>query len=229
MATKMKQTMGGQMLSHRIFVENCLSDPEIGPTLTQFGYDPETLKVGSDKLDQWEAAQRTQDAEYGDQLAATEAVEKAWNGARDPYNDALTLARIAFKNDLDAQRALRLGGDRKDSLSGWLEDARAFYRQLLNSTSWTKALDRFGYTAEKLTRELAGVEEIGRLKSIQEKEKGEARGATEARDRLMDETNQWFGELKAVAKVAFRSDPQKLERLGLVVLNKPRAKKPTKG
>jgi len=220
-----KRTLSGQMMGHRILIDNCLSDPLIGQTLARFGYGPEVLKAGSDKLKQMEAAQAVQDAEYGDQIAATEAVEKAWKKARDQYNDALTLARIAFKNDSDAQRSLRLNGDRRNSLSGWLEDAKVFYQQLLNNTAWAKALERYDYTQARLTQEQAGVEEVSRLKSVQEKEKGEAKGATEARDKLLDEVNEWFGDLKEVVKVALRGDPQKVERLGLVVLNQPRAKK----
>jgi len=220
-----KRTLSGQMMGHRILIDNCLGDPGISSILARFGYGPEVLKSGSDKLKQLEAAQVAQDAEYGDQIAATEAVEKAWKKAREQYSDALTLARIAFKTDLDAQRALRLTGDRKDSLSGWLEDAKVFYQQLLNNTAWAKALERYDYTTVRLTQEQAGVEEVSRLKSVQEKEKGEAKGATEARDKLLDETNAWFSDLKEVVKVALRTDPQKLERLGLVVLNQPRAKK----
>jgi len=220
-----KRTLSGQMMGHRILIDNCLADPGISSILARFGYGPEVLKSGSDKLKQLEAAQVAQDAEYGDQIAATEAVEKAWKRAREQYSDALTLARVAFKTDIDAQRALRLNGDRKDSLSGWLEDAKVFYQQLLNNTAWAKALERYDYTAARLTQEQAGVEEVSRLKSVQEKEKGEAKGATEARDKLLDETNAWFSDLKEVVKVALRTDPQKLERLGLVVLNQPRAKK----
>jgi len=225
MPTRMKNTLSDQMMGHRILVDNCLSDPGISSILARFGYSPEALKAESEKLKQLEAAQATQDAEYGDQLAATEAVEKAWKKAREQYNDALTLARMAFKTDLDAQRALRLNGDRRNSLSGWLEDAKVFYQQLLTNTAWAKALERYDYNASRLTQEQAGVDEVSRLKSVQEKEKGEAKGATEARDKLLDEVNEWFGDLKEVVKVAFRADPQKVERLGLVVLNKPRAKK----
>jgi len=95
----------------------------------------------------------TQDAEYGDQLAATEAVEKAWKKARETYSDALALARIAFKNNLDAQRTLRLNGVRRESLSGWLEDAKVFYQQLLDNPAWVQALERYDYSVDRLTQE----------------------------------------------------------------------------
>ncbi len=36
-----------------------------------------------------------------------------------------------------------------------------------------------------------------------------------------------MGELRAIARVAFADEPQKLEKLGIVVLNAPRAKKKT--
>jgi len=225
MATRTKGALSDLIQGHRILVDNCLDDPGISQPLARYGYGVEALKVGKEMLQRLERAQVTQDAEYGDQLAATEAVEKAWKKARETYSDALALARIAFKNSIDAQRSLRLNGVRRESLSGWLEDAKVFYQQLLENPAWVQALERYDYTIPRLTQEWGQVEEVSRLKSVQEREKGEAKGATEARDKLLDEVNEWFSDLREVVKVAFRSDPQKRERLGLVVLNQPRTKK----
>lgn len=225
MANKTKKNFSEAMMAQRILVDNCLKDETIATELARYGYAPETLQAGADMLQRLEAAMATQDAEYGDQIAATAALEKAWEKARHGYSDTLALARVAFKADVDAQRAMRLNGERRNSLSGWLEDAKVFYGQLVANTGWRTALVRYGRDEKTLTQERAAIEEVDRLKSVQEREKGEARGATEARDRLLDETNGWFSDLREVVKVAFRSDPQKLERLGMVVLNKPRPRK----
>jgi len=153
MATRTKGALSDLIQGHRILVDNCLDDLGIGQTLARYGYDVEALKTGREMLQRLERAQATQDAEYGDQLAATEAVEKAWKKTREFYSDALALARIAFKNNLDAQRALRLNGVRRESLSGWLEDAKVFYQQLLENPAWVQALERYDYSVERLTQE----------------------------------------------------------------------------
>jgi len=228
MANRAKKSSSEAMMAQRILVDNCLNDATVATELARYGYAPEVLREGAEMLQRLEAAVATQDAEYGDQIAATIALEQAWDKARHGYADTLALARVAFKADPDAQRALRLNGDRRNSLSGWLEDAKVFYAQLLGSALWRSALVRYGRDQKVLAQERALIDDVERLKSVQEREKGEARGATDARDKLLDETNAWFSDLREVVKVAFRSDPQKLERLGIVVLNQPRAARASK-
>lgn len=121
-----------------------------------------------------------------------------------------------------------MNGDRRNSLSRWLEDAKVFYAQQLGSVPWRTGLVRYGRDQKALAQERALIDDVERLKSVQEREKGKPRGATDARDKLLDETNAWFSDLREVVKVAFRSDPQKLERLGMVVLNQPRAARASK-
>jgi anion-transporting ArsA/GET3 family ATPase len=109
-----------------------------------------------------------------------------------------------------------LFGDRKRSLSGWLEQARAFYTNLLGDSGFLTALSAYGYTQAKLEQEAALVEQVIAKHMAQKKEMGEAQEATAMRDKALDNLAKWISDFRAVVKVALEEDPQQLEKLGIL-------------
>ncbi len=88
--------------------------------------------------------------EYGEQSAATSELNDIWETADRQYMRTLKIARIAFQNHPKADKAVMLFGRRKESLSEWLEQAQAFYANILNDSELMNALTQYGYTTEKL-------------------------------------------------------------------------------
>ena len=111
--------------------------------------------------------------------------------------------------------ALELSGPKKQSISGWLRQALVFYSNVLQDTEAQTALAYFNITVEALTAGKAAVEAVGALNTVQEKEKSEARQATQNRDEALDALDSWLHKFYEVAKLALADTPQQLVALQL--------------
>jgi hypothetical protein len=208
------------LLSSRVMIENALSDPGIKMALANYGYTEEKLQAGKVLYDEASGLQSSQKKEYGEQVAATAELNNNWDAANREYMKTLKIARVAFKDNLKANKAVMLYGSRKESLSGWLEQAKVFYANILGDSELKNLLSGYGYTQEKLQQEAGHIEHIVGKHLQQKKELGEAQEATETRDKKLDELAKWVSDLRAVAKVALGDNPQQLEKLGILARTK---------
>lgn len=215
----------GFLLEARTLLNNALNDPDILAHLKAYAYDETRIGEGLSLLGTTETLILAQKKEYGEQYEATQDLETSWNAADKAYMKTLKIARIVFQNNPKGAAALMLLGERLESLTGWLEQALAFYQNLINDPDMVSAMSKFGYTADKLKAESAMVSDVSLKSQAQIKEKGEAQQATQDRDSKMKELDKWISDFRAVVKIALSDEPQKLEKLGIVVLNGPRRQK----
>lgn len=204
------------LFTSRIMIENSLRNGEIKQALAAYGYTEEKLNYGKSLYENAEALHLNRKKEYGEQIAATAELDNIWGEAEKQYMKTLKIARIALKENVKAYQSTMLLGDRKQSLSGWLEQAQAFYGNLLSDKDFLIALADYGYTQERLQQESALIDQVFAKQLAQKKEAGEAQEATEMRDRALDELAKWISNLRSVAKLALDSNPQQLEQLGIV-------------
>ena len=162
------------------------------------------------------AAQQQQKAEYGEQVGATATLNEAWSTAKKSYMRLVKIARIAFKRNVGVAIKLDLNGDRKQSLSGWLLQAKQFYTNALGDPEVINALGQYGITSAKLEAAQAQMQAVEAADLTQEKEKGEAQSATKMRDGAIDALDDWLDDFVAIARVALEEDPQLLETMGIL-------------
>lgn len=213
------------LLNSRILIENAQNIPESAAVLLNFGYNPTRMAEGAQLLSTAEALVQKQTKEYGESYQATVAFNQAYDAANLAYTQSLKIARIVFGDEAKAGTILKLYGPRLQTTAGWLSQASSFYTGLTSDSELAGRLAKFGYTAEKIAAEAALVETVRKALQAQAKEYGEAQEATVERDRTLAELDTWVSELRAVSKVAFAANPQELEKLGILALNAPRAKK----
>jgi hypothetical protein len=209
------RTKDDWLRSTRILVENSGIGTEIGAALQPFGYTATRLAEGRTLLDEAEALTLKQKSEYGQRYEATEAMSRAWKNADDAYLRDLKIARIALRDRTRARSAMMVDGPRNNSISGWLAQTNAFYGNLFNDEAALAAMAGFGRTLEALKADWDLVRDIEAKDAASRKESGEARGSTMARDKKVDELARWASDLRAIAKIAFASDPAKLKTLGI--------------
>ncbi len=214
MSTRPKRGIDQRLLDAQVAIDGALADEGIRAAVEIFSYDEAKLQAGQTLYQEAQDLVNKQKAEYGDQYEATEIVQAAWNEANTAYMRALKIARVAFKGDTKARSALMLGGTRKNSISGWLQQATPFYANILNDPDRLAAMATFGYDQAKLEAEQALLQVVRDANVVQLKEMGEAQEATELRDAKMDELDDWMSDFKAVARVALEDNPQWLEKLG---------------
>lgn len=182
--------------------------PEAGALLAPFGFDQTKIGEGQQLLADARDLANQQKVEYGEQYEATQAVQEAWEAAKAAYSPTLALARIALKNDTAAQTALGLTGSRKQSLSGWIDQATTFYANLLANPGWVAALATFNRDQAALTAEQSLIQALVDANVNQEKEKGESREATRARDAKLEELFEWYGDYRDIAVIALDGHPE---------------------
>lgn len=197
-------------------IENAQANSQVQASLTEFGYTPERIQEGKTLYEQALAAQQTQQAEYGEQIGASATFEDAWSKAKKSYMRLLKIARVAFKGDAGMATKLALNGRRKQSLSGWLLQAKQFYTNALGNSEAMNALGKYGITSGKLEAAQAETQAVEAADLVQEKEKGEAQSATKMRDEALDALDEWLDDFVAIARVALEDEPQLLETMGIL-------------
>lgn len=217
MATKSTISIAERLFNAQRAISNTLKTPEILAAVTPFGYDQLRLEAARAVYEETADLVNLQEKEYGEQYEATQNVKDAWEEAAVAYSAALKIARIAFRGNKAAAGALQLTGTRKQSLSGWLKQARSFYGNLLKDPALVVIMAAYSYDQTKLEAEAALVQAVSDASDAQDTERGQAQAATLARDAKLDELDQWLADYKAIAEVAFADSPQMLEQLGWVV------------
>lgn len=201
----------------RIAIENALNNETILTALSEWGYPREKLEVGKTLYETAASAQRQQKKEYGEQVGATDTLDRTRTTAQKTYARLTKVARAVLSDNPGALRELDLNGRRKQSLAGWLAQADQFYQQTLANPAILEALGEYGVTTAKLEAGRAQLEAIRAAKTVQEMEKGEAQRATQVRDTALEELNIWLDRYLQIARVALEDDPQLLEALGILV------------
>lgn len=212
------------LLSAQVMIINALSDSMIKKALEGYGYAEEKLLAGKKLYDEIIVLDNLRKMKYGERIAATAELNNAWETAKQQYMQTLKITRVAFRENVKADKAIFLHGVRKRTLSGWLLQARVFYDNILNDGELREILSRYGYSSERLRQESALLDQVVDKSFQQKKEIGEAQEVTEARDKKIDELAQWISDLRAVAKVAMADDPQQLEKLGILARTSPVSK-----
>lgn len=201
----------------RLAIEGAVAAPEIQKALQEFGYDTATMEEGKALLDEATDTLNQHKTKYGEQYEATAEINDAVEVANRAYMKALTVARIAFKNDSKADKALALSGSRKQSFSGWLPMVRQFYDNVLANPEWIAKMERFKYDRKKIESDKGLVDTVLDLEVKQNQAKGEAQSYTKIRDEKLDALYEWVSDFKDIAHVALDERPQLLEKLGFVV------------
>jgi hypothetical protein len=204
------------ILSASIIIENSLSSEDVLNAVASYGYDSARIHAGKELHDDVIILSNRQKADYGLQMEATKALKSSWDAADGAYMKTLKIARIAFAGNIGVKTALMTAGKRKQSRTGWLEQAEAFYANLLSDENLLSAIFNYGYTQAKLEGEYALVKNVREKEIFQKNAAGNARKSTALRDEKIRALDKWLSEYRAVAKIALSDSPQKLEKLGII-------------
>ncbi len=210
------QSIDSKLLFAQNAISNAQTNAEIKAALAAFGYDDAKMQAGEALYARAAELQIKQVKEYGEQFAATDALNVAKATINKTYMVHLKIARIALHGDRGAAESLQLSGRRKETLSGWLKQAKALYTNALNSPAVLEALLQFGIAKKELSNGQAQVLNVEAKLNAQLKEKGEAQSATQLRDEAFDELQDWMSDFIAIARIALEDQSQYLEMLGIV-------------
>ena len=215
MANRQSAKIEDRLMAAQIAIDGVLTNSRLQDILAPYGYDSAAMTQARALYREAEDLTKAQAREYGDKAAATEQLQQARSAAKQRYTRTLKLARVAFKDNTDAQISLDLNSRRKTTAAGWQEQAEKFYEGLLADPALLAQMARFNCDQAKLQDELAQVTAVRDAHVNAYREKGEAFQSTQTRDDKLKELDRWYADFRSVAKVALADSPQDLQMLGI--------------
>jgi hypothetical protein len=204
----------------RVAIENALADRDILTALSVAGYGEAELWEGQALYLEAQAQASQQDwEEDGEETpadVARKALMNAWIKAERTYVRTRRTARAAFRSSPKTYIALKLNHARRTSLAGWLEQATAFYDDLLQDDNRVAVLAGLGYDRARLEDELAQVQGVLEAQRAYEEASQKAAGmaGTVLIDVVPAQLDAWMAGFQATAREALRDHPRWLEKLG---------------
>ncbi len=214
MSTKAKLKIEDRLMAAQIAIDGVLNNPHLQDILAPFGYDAAAMTQARALYREAEDLTKEQAREYGDKAVAAEQLKLARDAADLAYKRTLKLARVAFKDNTDAQISLDLNGRRKTTIAGWQEQAEKFYEGILNDPALLADMARFTYDQAKLQSELDLVTAVREAITNANRESSQAIKATQTRDAKLKDLDTWLSDFKTVTAVALADTPHDLQMLG---------------
>ncbi len=206
-----------QLKLAKIAIENAISQSDLAGPLALKGYDAPEMAAAQTLYANAEALYLAQKDKYGSKVGAKDDFDALRAEIEDDYNDHVELARIALRHNRGDLEKLQMNGKRKQSISGWLAQAKAFYTNSLGSADIMAALAKKGVAQIDLEGTQAKIVELEKKEATKFQMRGQAQSATADRDNAIDELLTWHKDFIDTARVTFRKNPQLLEKLGIVV------------
>ena len=219
--TKQKKPAANKSVAVRVrkaqlATSNALKNKKIAEALAVFGYTKAKIEAGKKLANAVADLDTKKKALQGKQYGASQALKKAAKKSDRPYKTTLEVARVAFRGNNSARTALVLGGKRKISIAGKLDQAQKLYENILNNESYLNKMKEYGYNKAKLKAEYALFKEVAKQDDAQESAKSGSQKATEQRNVKLKKMDRWMSDFRRIAKPALASNRQALEALGIL-------------
>ena len=201
----------------RAALANAAAD-DLQQTLAPRGLDPEFIAEGTALLDRLEASYEAQQSAYDDKLDASARLVEATDTARSQFLAFARITRFLY-DDPAVKRRLRVDEAVGQRRSEWMPQAKRFYGTLILSETLLEKLSRFAITREDVEAGLRDLDDVEALEMERDRLQGVAESATETRDAVLDEVQDYFRLFRELATLALTEAgrPQLLEGLGVRV------------
>lgn len=197
-------------------INGALNSEEIMTRLGNYGYTREIIETTlQQRLNDVNRLFAIQQKEYGEQFTANADTQKALKYVNKTYIDHLRIARIALKSLHGALHSIGATGGRKRSVSGFITEARTFYRNMLDQPRLLDLMAVYNITPEILKTGLDNINAAEKVYQNFLREKGEAQSATVVRDEAFDTLYDIYSDFRGIARIALADAPQLLEQMGI--------------
>jgi biotin operon repressor len=218
-------TIDKKFMHYELAINNAMTKSELLEALSIYGYNETRMKEGKGYLDDAIKLYEQHKTEYADKYGTADSLKKKTQEAYKIFMKTVKVARIAYKNDVNSQKRLALGEERKKTFSGWIDQAERMYKNFLGlSESNVKvnnidkeAISKFGYNIDKLSKEYELIKKVKDLNMNHKSDTGTAQNATEKKDESIKIIDEWMSDFIKIARIALEDNKQMLEQLGITV------------
>ena len=199
-------------------IYGALKNERILELVEPFGYDETRIRTeGLELYNKTQAEILDFQIEYGEQFSARDKMYALWKENSETYMQILKLTRVGLKNKPGALHSMRAKGARKRSITGFIDDARILYSNLMSQPDYMSIMNGFGITGTLLNKANEQIKTLENAHIKYLKEKGEAQSQTIKRNEAYDELYAWYSDFRTIVRIALRGSEQMLEGLGIVV------------
>ncbi len=199
----------------QLAVQNGQNIEEVSIALDQYNFTADKFTPAATLLDEAWALHAAQKMAYGEQYAATAALNEAFSAADSLYTAHRTMAKLALRGDAQAKVALLLNEPKSRKVALRIAQAGVFYTNILNDAVLMERVATYGLTAARLNEGETAVNHLSHLNAAQKKAKSAAQTATRTRDDVLNALQTWLSTFRAIAFIALTgAERQYLESLG---------------
>ncbi len=211
-----KKSLTEKLEAYRLLIFNS-SDTQVAPLLGIMGIDNAYINQGEALYNKTTKLVDEQKKEYQEQSLAFDNFYVERDEAADNFNRSFKLVKVLSRNNKDLQDRLKINTAKPYAIEEWIESAIDFYNRLQNESAFLTSIKKFKITTARLNTEKQAIIDLKQLRNKATIEKGQAQEATRLRNEKLDELADYCTELKAIAEIALESQPQLLEKLGILV------------
>jgi hypothetical protein len=213
---KNQYSQAAKMLRVRTILDN-IRKPDMLDPLLPHGYDSTTIDEGDGLYTTADTKIKEQRQAISDKVKATRALNILEKAVKGTFTQHVTMARRALSSQEDHIKDLGIYGSLERSMAKWTDEAITFYSTAMANPDILLRLARFNIIETVLQQGLDDINGLITLNSEQEEKKGKAQSATEDKKKAIAALEKWIGDLLMVCRIAYIDDPQKLERLTIIV------------
>lgn len=195
-------------------IQNILRNNEMQQHFAAYGFPLKRIKEGQTRLKVAREMQAMTEEQRDTQYDTNQQWKADLQQAKRSYKEYVTLVRMVYQNNPTVMRKLRIDNRTPQRIQDWMDQARFFYTKV---PAFNTPLEhRFGLKPEVWSQALMEIHALISVKHDRLQHKANAQRATEQRDQELKKLSEWVRELKYVARVALKEDPQLQEALGMV-------------
>ena len=193
-------------------------DEELRTLLLRYGIDDARLDEGLARQEAAKAMTSKRFMDFGSGIVSTQDFRAALKKARTTYGELRRVVRVALNaDDRGMLTQLRLHKRTSLRIDAFIAQAEHFYTEALSMPEFLAIVARFNITQEVLEAGLAEITTMIEARAQQKNQKGIAQITTQQRQAVMAELDSWMKEFLGIMRVAVATNPQQMEKLGVVV------------
>ncbi len=188
----------------------------VGLQMEVFGLTPVFRQKGNDLMNKVKDCQDRHTNLYNEQWSLSQQLNAELDATHTQFKEHAKVARTAFRKEPDVLHALRIELFVKQA---WplVQQADYFYTQVLKQEL---NLQPYGVSKKELEQSSTSVRQLLEMKEARMRKKALAESCTQEKNAAFKELRDWVSDFRAMARLAFKDNPQMLEMFGIRVLSK---------
>jgi hypothetical protein len=201
----------------REIIFNAYMLEDIKARMLNRGYNEDKLLKGREKYANAYDALETWKTAYAEQLGATDEFSKAKKKAYGFYSDIVLMGRYALGENKELREKLENNVNLVRCFDRWTTHAMRLYTKAKESEPALKLLSEYNITKEKLDLGIQLINDAREKEKTRNDKKGIAQCLTAKKNEALHVLREWLATFKAMCRIEFKTEPQALERLGILV------------